>query len=59
MAIARVISREGDRRSSSASTGSSPGGMKIISVWESDEQADAAMQRPEFQGGDEGGRRLA
>jgi len=23
--------------------------MKIISVWESDEQADAAMQRPEFQ----------
>jgi len=33
--------------------------MKIISVWVSDEQAGAAMQRPEFQGGDEGGRRLA
>jgi heme-degrading monooxygenase HmoA len=70
MAIARVISREGDQQELERQYGIISGrmselpfadgmlahialrtdnGMKIINVWESDEQADAAMQRPEFQ----------
>ena len=70
MAIARIISREGDQEELERQYGIISGrmnelpladglkahialrtdnGMKIINVWESDEQADAAMQRPEFQ----------
>lgn len=70
MAIARVISREGDQQEVERQYAIISGrmndlpladglkahiamrtdkGMKIINVWESEEQADAAMQRPEFQ----------
>ncbi len=70
MAIARVISREGDKEELERQYGIIAGrmaelpmadgmkahialrtdkGMKIINVWESDQHADAAMQRPEFQ----------
>ena len=70
MAIARVISREGDTGELERQYGIIAGrmadlpladglkahialrtdkGMKIINVWESNEHADAAMERPEFQ----------
>lgn len=70
MAIARIISREGDQQELERQyaiisgrmnelplaaglkahialrTGS---GMQVINVWESEQHADAAMERPEFQ----------
>ncbi len=70
MAIARIISREGDQQELERQYGIISGrmnelpladglkahialrtdnGMKIINVWESEQQADAAMERPEFQ----------
>ena len=70
MAIARVISREGDKEELERQYGIISGrmndlpladglkahialrtenGMKIINVWESEQHADAAMERPEFQ----------
>ncbi len=70
MAIARVITREGDQQELEHQYGIVSGrmnelpfadglkahialrtdnGMKIINVWESEQQADAAMERPEFQ----------
>lgn len=70
MAIARVISREGDKAELERQYEIISGrmndlpladgmlvhmamrtdkGMKIINVWESDQHADAAMGRPEFQ----------
>ena len=70
MAIARIISREGDQQELERQYGIIAGrmqelpladgmlahiavrtdkGMKIINVWESEQQADAAMARPEFQ----------
>lgn len=70
MAIARIISREGDQEELERQYGivssrmdelpiadgmkahialRTDSGMKIINVWESEQHADAAMQRPEFQ----------
>ena len=70
MAIARIISREGDQQELERQYGIISGrmnelpladgmkvhialrtdkGMKIINVWESEQHADAAMERPEFQ----------
>ncbi len=70
MAIARIISREGDQQELERQYGIISGrmnqlpladglkahialrtdnGMQIINVWESEQQADAAMERPEFQ----------
>ncbi len=70
MAIARVISREGDQQELERQYGIISGrmnelpladglkahialrtdnGMKIINVWESEQHANAAMERPEFQ----------
>ena len=70
MAIARVISRQGDQEELERQYGIIAGrmgdlpladgmlahialrtdkGMKIINVWESEQHAEAAMERPEFQ----------
>ncbi len=70
MAIARIISREGDQQELERQYGIISGrmselpladgmkahiafrtdnGMQIINVWESEQHADAAMERPEFQ----------
>ncbi len=70
MAIARVISREGEQQELERQYKVISGrmnevpladgmlvhmamrtdkGMKIINVWESEQHADAAMERPEFQ----------
>lgn len=70
MAIARIISRQGDQQEIERQYGivsgrmnelpladglkahialRTDGGMKIINVWESEQHADAAMERPEFQ----------
>ncbi|MBA2360549.1 MAG: hypothetical protein H0V79_06395 [Actinobacteria bacterium] len=70
MAIARIISREGDQQELERQYGivsdrmnelpladgmkahialRTENGMQIINVWESEQHADAAMERPEFQ----------
>ena len=70
MAIARIISREGDQQELERQYGIISGrmnelplaaglkahialrtdsGMQVINVWESEQHADAAMERPEFQ----------
>ena len=70
MAIARIISRDGDQQELERQYGIISGrmnqlpladglkahialrtdnGMQIINVWESEQHADAAMERPEFQ----------
>ena len=70
MAIARIISREGDQQELERQYGTisdrmnqlpladgmkahialrTENGMQIINVWESEQHADAAMERPEFQ----------
>ena len=70
MAIARIVSREGDQKELERQYGIISGrmnqlpladglkahialrtdnGMQIINVWESEQHADAAMERPEFQ----------
>lgn len=70
MAIARIVSREGDQKELERQYGIISGrmnelpladglkahialrtdnGIKIINVWDSEQHADAAMERPEFQ----------
>ena len=70
MAIARIISREGDQQEFERQYGIISGrmnelplaeglkahlalrtdsGIQIINVWDSEDHADAAMERPEFQ----------
>lgn len=70
LAIARIISREGDQQELERQYGivsdrmnelpladgmkahialRTENGMQIINVWESEQHADAAMERPEFQ----------
>ncbi|MEK6275613.1 MAG: hypothetical protein AABM30_09765 [Actinomycetota bacterium] len=70
MAIARIMSREGDQQELERQYGIISGrmnelpladglkahialrtdsGMQIINVWDSEQHADAAMERPEFQ----------
>ncbi len=70
MAIARIMTREGDQQELERQYGIIAGrmselpladgmkahialrtdtGMQIINVWESEQHADAAMERPEFQ----------
>jgi heme-degrading monooxygenase HmoA len=70
LAIARIVSREGDQKELERQYGIISGrmnelpladglkahialrtdnGIKIINVWDSEQHADAAMERPEFQ----------